>query len=89
MSLYFRKRALLWVEGVIFDRFPMGSSPEMIKENLEGRIHLSLIEWAPMPEYKKVHEIKETKVRIPIINVSANKILSEVAKWQKQSAKSL
>ncbi len=42
-----------------------------------------------MPEFKNFLEIRETKVRIPIINVSANAILSEVAKWLKQSTKSL
>lgn len=82
-------KPLLWAEGVVFTRVQMPSSPDMVKENLEGRIHFSGIEWALMPQFQRFVEIKETKVRIPIINVSANAIFSEVAKWLKQSAKSL
>jgi hypothetical protein len=82
-------KPLLWAEGIVFIRVPMPSSPDMVKENLEGRIHFSGIEWALMPQFRNFVEIKETKVKIPIINVSANAIFSEVAKWLKQSAKSL
>ena len=35
------------------------------------------------------HNLKDTKVKIPIVNVSANAILSEVAKWVKKYAKEL
>jgi hypothetical protein len=81
-------KPLLWAEGVVFDRGVMPPSPDMIKENLKGSIHFSGIEWAIMPEFRSFVEIKETKVKIPIINVSSNAILSEVAKWLKQFAKS-
>ena len=79
---------LLWAEGVVFNRAAAPPSPEMIKENLEGKVHLMGVEWAPMPEYRSIVEIHETKVRIPIVNVTATEILREVAKWLKQSAKS-
>jgi hypothetical protein len=82
-------RPLVWAEGVVFMKIAMPPSPEMIKENLEGRIHLSAVGWAVMPQYKNIIEIKETKVRIPVINVSSNAVLTEVAKWLKHSAKSL
>ena len=82
-------KPLLWAEGVVFTRAVMPPSPDMVKENLEGRIHFSGIEWALMPQFKSFVEIMETKVKIPVINVSSNAILSEVAKWLKQSAKSL
>ena len=82
-------KPLLWAEGVVFDRVAMPPSPDMIKEQLEGRIHFSAIEWAVMPQFTNLLEIKETIVKIPVINVSSNAILSEVAKWLKQSAKSL
>lgn len=82
-------KPLLWAEGVVFDRAVMPPSPDMIKENLEGRIHLSGVEWALMPQFKSFIEIMETKVKIPVVNVSSNAMLSDVAKWLKQSAKSL
>jgi len=80
---------LLWAEGIVFRKSGMIPSPELAKENLEGRIHFNNISWTPMPDYENFIEISATKVRIPIVNVSANAILSEVAKWLKQSAKSL
>ena len=82
-------KPLLWAEGVVFIRAVMPASPDMINEMVKGRIHFSGIQWALMPQFKRFVEIKETKVKIPIINVSSNAILSEVANWLKQSAKSL
>lgn len=82
-------RRLLWTEGVAFSHIGMPATEDIIKENLEGRVHWSSIEWALMPEFKPFIEIKQTKVRIPILNVSANEVLSVVAKWLKKSAKSI
>lgn len=59
-------KPLLWAEGVVFVRFIMPLSPEMIKENLEGRIHTSGIEWALMPQFRNFVDIFATKVKIPI-----------------------
>ena len=81
-------RPLLWAEGVLFNRATMPMSPEMIKEGLGGRVHFSGVLWARMPQFRKIVEIKETKVRIPVVDVTANEILSEVAKWVKKTAKS-
>ena len=80
---------LLWAEGVTFNPTGMPATTDIIKENLQGRVHWSSVEWALMPEFKPFIEIPQTKVRIPILNVNANEILSEVAKWLKKSAKSL
>ena len=80
---------LLWAEGIIFRHSSMAITPEIIKEQLEGRIHWNSVRWALMPEFKTFIEIRETKVKIPILNVSANEILSEVAKWLRKSAKSV
>jgi len=74
---------LLWAEGVVFNRIPIPTNTDIIKEQLKGRIHFSAVEWALMPKHQSFVEIKETKVKIPIVNVSANAILSEVAKWVK------
>lgn len=78
---------LLWTEGIVFTQSPMPSTTDVIKEQLQGRIHWSAVEWALMPNYKDFFEIQETRVKIPIVNVSANEILSDVARWLKGSAK--
>ena len=78
---------LLWAEGVAFNPGGMPPTTDIIKENLQGRVHWSSVEWAVMPEFKSSIEITQTKVRIPILNVSANETLSAVAKWLRKSAK--
>lgn len=80
---------LLWSEGVAFSHAPMAPTNEVTKETLQGRIHWTSVEWALMPEFKPFIEISQTKVKIPILNISANEILSEVAKALKKSAKNL
>lgn len=80
---------LLWAEGVAFNHNPMPPTTDVIKENLQGRIHWNSVEWALMPKFKQFIEISQTKVKVPILNVSTNEILSAVAKWLKTSAKQI
>ena len=80
---------LLWAAGIAFNHNGMAPTREVIKEKLEGRLHWSSVEWALMPEFKPFIEITQTKVRIPIINVSSNDILLDVAKWLEKSAKQI
>ena len=80
-------RRLLWAEGVAFSHVAMPPTTDVIKESLQGRVHWSSVEWALMPEFKPFIEISETKVRIPILNVSTNETMSTVAKWLKKPAK--
>lgn len=48
---------------------------DVIKEQLEGKVHWSSVEWEVMPEYEDGIVIRETNVRVPIITVGANPIL--------------
>ena len=78
---------LLWAEGVAFSHVPMPPTTDIIKENLQGRVHWNSVQWTLMPEFKLFIEISQTKVKVPFVDVSANEILSSVAKWLKKSAK--
>ena len=80
---------LLWAEGTAFNPSGMPPTTDVIKENLQGRVHWSSVEWALMPKFESFIEISQTKVRIPILNVNANEIHQTVAKWLKRSAKQL
>ena len=82
-------RRLLWTEGVAFSHTGMPPTEDIIKENLQGRVHWSSVEWALMPDFKPFIEIPQTKVKIPILNVSTNEVLSAVATWLKRSARQL
>ena len=75
---------LRWAEGVVFRSSSMPSTDEVVRENLEGRIHLNSVSWALMPEYKDVIPIREINANIPIINVSATAALCDIAKALKK-----
>lgn len=73
---------LLWAQEVIFDRVVMPPTEDVIREQLLGKIHYSSIEWAAMAEFVNFKKVKG--VEIPIINVSLNPTLREVAKALKE-----
>jgi hypothetical protein len=79
---------LQWAEGVVFRPSIMPPTDEVVKEQLQGRIHYNAVEWALMPKYQQVIMIGDINAKIPIINVSANAILCEVAKALKRSVES-
>ena len=76
-------RQLVWAEGVAFSPAGMPPTEDVIKEQLQGRVHWAAVEWASMPQYQNVIDVKEAKIRVPIINVSTNPILRSVAEWLK------
>ena len=80
-------RPLLWAEGVIFRHAAMAPTEDVVREKLQGKVHWSAVHWALMPEFQNVIVIKETNVKVPINDLSANEILSEVAKSLKKLAK--
>jgi len=80
-------KPLHWAEGVIFRFAGMPPKDEVVREQLEGIIHWSLVEWALMPEYKSVIVIHDINAKIPVINVSGTTNLCEIAKALKEKAK--
>lgn len=79
---------LLWVRGIVFSSSTMFETKDVVKEKLEGVVHWSSVEWAVMPAFKEVIIIKETNVKVPIINVSAHPIYKTVSKWLKERKES-
>ena len=77
-------KALLWSDGIAFTHDGMPATDEIIKEQLQGKVHWSSVRFAPLPQYKDTVLIKETNVRIPIIDVSNNPILTVAAQWMNQ-----
>jgi hypothetical protein len=69
---------LMWAEGIVFTREPMPPTSDIVKEQLQGIIHFSSLEFASMPTYKS--ELKWEGVPIPVIDASNTEILREVAK---------
>jgi hypothetical protein len=77
---------LRWAEGVVFKFSGMPPSDEIVREQLQGKVHWNAVEWALMPEYKNVILIQDINAKIPVIDVSSNTILCDVAKALKEKA---
>jgi len=75
---------LLWADGIVFSRSTILETKEVIEEKIEGVVHWSSVEWAKMPEFKEVIVIKETNVKVPIIDVSAHPIYKTVSRWLRE-----
>lgn len=78
---------LLWTGGIAFSKSTMHETQDVIKEKLEGVAHWSSVEWAQMPEFRDVIVAEETKVKVPIIDVSSHPIYKAVSKWLKEHEK--
>lgn len=77
-------RPLSWAEGVVFVPLAMPPTDDIVKEQLQGKVHWLSVTWALMPEYKNVIMIQDINAKIPIVNVSATAVLCEVAKALKE-----
>ncbi len=74
---------LKWAEGVAFSYTDIPPSTESLtKDFLEGKMYWADIFYASMPEYKPV--IRIGTIDIPVIDVTPNSLLRQVAKWLKQ-----
>ncbi len=80
-------RPLKWANGIAFDNIPMPPSEEIIKDQIQGKIHWSGLSFAFMPKHKQMIEIPEGKIRIPILNLSNNMIFRDMAEWVKKRFK--
>jgi hypothetical protein len=74
---------ILWCEGVAF--IPMALPPDtetVAKEYLAGRIIWSSVAFTLMPNYQQA--IKVGGIEVPIVDVSPNETLRQVARWLKE-----
>ena len=76
---------LYWVDGVVFLYFPLTASTAVVaKELLEnGKVYWTFVGYALMPKYMQIIETKE-KMIVPVVDISADEILSKVARWLKE-----
>jgi hypothetical protein len=73
---------LKWAEGVVFSYTPVPPSTDMlVDEYVKGKVYWSDVVFAVMPEYKQT--IRVSTLDIPVIDVSPNPALSEIARWMK------
>jgi hypothetical protein len=75
---------LYWVEGIVFLYFPLPATNQTIAKALieSGRVYWTFVGYAPMEKYQPTIETKE-KMIIPVVDISADPVLTTVAKWLK------
>ena len=73
-----------WANGIAFEHHVMPPTDEIIKEQIQGKIHWSHLAFAFMPRYQQVITIPDGNVRIPILDLSDNEIFRDVAEWVKE-----
>jgi len=76
---------LSWAEGIVFSRNLMPINDDLIKQWLDGVLHFQAIEWARMPKYRK--EIKHRGITIPVIDMSDNPTIIDLARALKNRKK--
>jgi hypothetical protein len=76
---------LLWTDGVVFMRTSMPVAPDVIREQLQGILHFSSVEWALMPEYKSY--LATGEVNIPVIDASKTIALKDMVSELKKLKK--
>ena len=82
MNVSGQPMALYWAEGVVFlaDFVEPDALPE---EYVKGRIFASNVSHAPMPKYN--NSIKVGNVEVPVIDVSSNIALRDLARWIREN----
>jgi len=78
---------LEWAEGVLLGFVPFPPTEAVIEEQLKGIIHWASVVWTLMEKYNDVIIIKETNVKIPIINCSKNSTMIAVAQYLKKEVR--
>jgi hypothetical protein len=76
---------LYWAEGVVFLYFSLPPANAAVARMLieGGKVFWTFVGYALMPRYEPTIETKE-KMIVPVIDISANHMLSRVAQWMKE-----
>jgi hypothetical protein len=82
MNVSGQPMALYWAEGVVFlaDFVEPEALPE---EYVKGRIYASNVSHAPMVKYNQ--SIRVGNVDVPVIDVTSNEALRELARWIREN----
>jgi len=74
-----------WVDGVVFLYFPLPASTTAVAKALieNRRVYWTFVGYSLMPKYELTIETKE-KMIIPVVNISSDPVLKQVAQWLKE-----
>ena len=77
-------KPLYWAAGLVMVTYSLPSTEAVVADQLQGRAHWAHVAYAPMTRYESYVMIKESNVKIPIINASTNPIFNAAAAWIKK-----
>jgi len=82
MNVSGQPMALYWAEGVVFlaDFVEPDALPD---EYVKGRVYASNVSHAPMAKYN--NSIRIANVEVPVIDVSSNVALRDLARWIREN----
>ena len=75
---------LRWTDGIVFEIDTFRDTDDVIKEKLEGKIHYSSVAYGLLKKHQPEFKVKGN-IRIPVIDVSNNKIFKEMVAWIKKN----
>lgn len=75
-------RPLNWADGFVFEHKSMPPTEDIVREQIQGRLHWNALTYGTMDEYEEVLE-RPGRIRIPIIDLSQNAIFQKMAEWIK------
>lgn len=78
-----RTPGLLWAHGVLFRHAPFFPTESMTNEYIKGHLLMDNLEFAPMQKFQE--ELFFKQYTIPVVDVTNNVVLSELAKWISQN----
>jgi len=76
---------IYWSQGIAFIYFPLSVNTETAAKELveRRRVYWAFLSYTSMPTYKPIIETKE-KIMVPVLDMSANLLFQQVAKWLKE-----
>lgn len=77
-------RPLTWVDGVIFNISHFRDTDDIIKEKLNGTIHYSAVSYAIHEKFQSLFKVPGN-IRIPVIDLSGNRVFKEMVSWLKKN----
>ena len=77
-------RPINWANGIAFTHQTMPPTDEVVKEQIQGKIHWSYLAFAFLPKHQKAFVIQEGNVTIPVIDVGGSALFREMTEWIKQ-----
>lgn len=72
-----------WADGILYEPQGFPPTPEIIKDQMEGKIHFAAIEYTEMPQFKPYLKNTTNNVLLPIIDMSHNAATKQIAIWLK------